>query len=117
MNCIICQTPLSGKQRKYCSTKCKNDTLQSYAAQQERGNKRKAMLIEYKGGKCQQCGYHKNVTALCFHHLDPSQKELKLTIRECSNNKLEVLLKEAEKCIILCANCHQETHNPDKNEW
>lgn len=32
----------------------------------------KEKLIEYKGGKCQVCGYNKCASALEFHHLDPS---------------------------------------------
>lgn len=32
----------------------------------------KEKLIEYKGGKCQICGYNKCTSALEFHHLDPS---------------------------------------------
>jgi hypothetical protein len=34
--------------------------------------KTKEKLIEYKGGKCQICGYNKCTSALEFHHLDPS---------------------------------------------
>ena len=35
----------------------------------------KQKAIEYKGGKCEICGYDKNYAALEFHHLDPSQKD------------------------------------------
>ena len=32
----------------------------------------KKMLVQYKGGKCERCGYNRCIRALEFHHLDPS---------------------------------------------
>ena len=32
----------------------------------------KAKLVEYKGGKCECCGYNNCIEALEFHHIDPS---------------------------------------------
>lgn len=32
----------------------------------------KQELVNYKGGKCQICGYNRCNEALEFHHLDPS---------------------------------------------
>ena len=74
----------------------------------QRWRDRKLTAIEYKGGKCESCGYDKCPDVLEFHHLDPSQKE-------ASWNKMrlwgkEKLLTELDKCAILCANCHRETH-------
>lgn len=34
------------------------------------------MAREYKGGKCEKCGYATCPRALSFHHLDPSKKIL-----------------------------------------
>ena len=39
---------------------------------------------------------------------DPSQKDY--TISDNSNIKIETLMQEIEKCIVLCANCHREFH-------
>jgi hypothetical protein len=116
MICQTCQSPLKGKQTKFCCNSCKqkftNKKHKNYSTQQDKGKLRKIELMESKGGKCQQCGYNKNYAALCFHHLDPSVKEIKLTIREFSNNTLDKLKKEADKCILLCHNCHMELHHP-----
>jgi hypothetical protein len=116
MICQVCQTPLTGKQKKFCSIKCKlkhnNRKHQNYEKQHEKGKQRKIDLIISKGGKCEQCGYNKNYAALCFHHLDPNKKDLKLTIRELSNNTLEKIKKETDKCMLLCHNCHMEIHYP-----
>jgi hypothetical protein len=124
--CPHCQTLFAPKSltRKstYCSEKCRNNAkyrknpgkhnAQTYSNQQERGLLRKQRLIEYKGGKCEICGYDKNYCALCFHHTDPSQKSMGLDIRRLSNNSWDKILVEAEKCQLLCHNCHMEIHHP-----
>ena len=86
----------------------------TYEYQKARGLKRKMELIRLKGGSCEVCGYNTNIAALEFHHKDPSKKEFKLDLRRLGNTKWEILLEEAEKCMLLCANHHREIHNPDK---
>ncbi len=69
---------------------------------------RKMEAIEQKGGGCQKCGYNKYHGALEFHHIDPTQKDMEWRkLRQCSEKKLQ---EELDKCILLCANCHRETH-------
>ena len=68
----------------------------------------KKFLVEYKGGKCERCGYNKCIGALEFHHLDPSTKSFSLTGNTFG---IERQKKEADKCILVCANCHREIHN------
>lgn len=87
-------------------------TSNFYQQQRNRGISRKLELIRLKGGKCEMCGYKKNIAALDFHHVNPSEKEFQLDFRHLSNNSMEKILKEAEKCILLCANCHREIHYP-----
>lgn len=82
-----------------------------YLKQKERALTRKLELIEKKGGKCQICGYDKNIAALEFHHLNPEEKSFQLDSRRLSNTTIERLLEEADKCILVCANCHREIHN------
>ena len=62
--------------------------------------------IDYKGGKCEHCGYSKYVGALEFHHKDPKQKDPK----GLRAYKLSRLFAEVDKCILLCSNCHKEEH-------
>jgi hypothetical protein len=85
----------------------------TYEYQKLRGLKRKIELIERKGGCCIKCGYNKNISALEFHHIDPTKKDYQLDVRKLSNSKMEDLVKEVEKCDLLCANCHRETHSPN----
>ena len=122
--CVVCGTELKGSKRMFCSNNCKqkyhyNQTKSNpntYFTQTIRGYRRKLQLIELKGGKCEKCGYDKNISALEFHHIDSSQKEFSLDIRKLSNSKWESLLKEANKCSLLCSNCHREVHNPEYNK-
>lgn len=67
----------------------------------------KAKLVEYKGGKCECCGYNNCIEALEFHHIDPSQKDFTIS---GTSKAFETLKKEVDKCIMVCSNCHKEIH-------
>ncbi len=121
LSCTICQTILSGRKKLFCSKKCKgkstNNKHQTYNRQKQKGLKRKLECIEIKGGKCSSCNYDKNLAALEFHHLNPSEKDGQMDLRALSNHSNEWILKELDKCIILCSNCHRETHHPTLSDW
>lgn len=68
----------------------------------------KIQCIQYKGGKCQNCGYDRCYAALEFHHRDPKQKDLDW--RRLRRRRFEVIRAELDKCDLLCANCHREEH-------
>jgi len=70
-------------------------------------------LIEQLGGRCEQCGYSGNHSALEFHHLNPDEKSFDLDLRSLSNRSWERISLEARRCRLLCSNCHAETHHPD----
>lgn len=67
------------------------------------------MLIEYKGGKCRICGYKKYFGALDLHHINASTKEFGLGAKGLTRS-WERSKEEADKCILVCANCHREIH-------
>lgn len=73
---------------------------------------RKLRLLEYKGGmKCQRCGYDKPIPDVYeFHHRDPAEKDPSWGKMITNNHRIESLLAEIDKCDLLCANCHRETH-------
>lgn len=68
----------------------------------------KERLVNYKGGKCQLCGYNLCITALEFHHLNSKDKDF--TVSKYSNLKWDTVVSEVDKCIMVCANCHREIH-------
>jgi len=68
----------------------------------------KLKAIEYKGGECSYCGYNKSVSALHFHHLNPSEKDFSLSgMKTRVFDKIKI---ELDKCVLLCSNCHMEEH-------
>lgn len=67
----------------------------------------KQKLIEYKGGKCEICGYNKCERAMHFHHVNPEEKEFQISGKSLSFDKLK---NESDKCILVCSNCHYEIH-------
>lgn len=68
----------------------------------------KELALEYKGNKCQCCGYDKCIAALEFHHLDPSAKDPNFV--RMKNGQFEKMKPELDKCILVCSNCHREIH-------
>ena len=75
-----------------------------------RRRKLKQMVVDHKGGKCQACGYDKCVWALDLHNIDESTKEFSLSVRGLTRS-WEIIKSEADKCILVCANCHREIHS------
>lgn len=74
-----------------------------------RRKKIKEMSIDYKGGKCSICKYDKCKGALEFHHLDPNMKDFTIGNKGYTKS-WEIVKKELDKCILVCANCHREIH-------
>jgi hypothetical protein len=69
----------------------------------------KQTLVNYKGGKCVNCGYNKCLASLDFHHIDPKEKDFSIAGNHCLT--IEKLKAEVDKCILVCKNCHAEIHN------
>jgi 5-methylcytosine-specific restriction endonuclease McrA len=80
----------------------------------ERQRKLKKQMVDYKGGKCERCGYDKYIGALEFHHLNPEEKDFSLSqLKTYSFN--HVIVEELNKCILVCSNCHREIHGEQMN--
>lgn len=104
-NCILCNNVYfyirgNGSNLKKCSS----------CIVKERKVNTRIKLIKENGLSCSICGYNKSISALDFHHLDPTKKEFDLSARNM-NRKYSSLLEESKKCILLCANCHREIHS------
>lgn len=80
-----------------------------YARKMERRKRIKENMIKIFGGRCNNCDYNKSIAALDFHHKNNDKEH---NIADLIKNSSEQsVFKEANKCIILCANCHRETHS------
>ena len=67
----------------------------------------KQRLVLRAGGACTICGYSRYYGALQFHHVDPGSKKFSIS-RNGTTRSYEEVCAEADKCILLCANCHAE---------
>ncbi len=78
--------------------------------------KKRLRVLAYRGNKCVNCGIEhdgSNTAIFDFHHLDSDTKSFPLSSNGLECNGIERILKEAEKCVILCANCHRLHHHSD----
>jgi hypothetical protein len=119
--CTLCKCSLdeslfyprakSGKRKNDLSSYCKGcvNTLTK-----QRHYLFKEACLAYKGNACELCGYFRNKAALDFHHRDSSTKEFSPST-QASTKFSEKIKLELDKCMLLCANCHREIHNPDLN--
>lgn len=117
----ILDFPTSGvkRNREYRRRLCKacyNEYKRHYRS------KHRAWLNEYKSTlACTKCGYSKKTNnnfttyALQFHH-PRADKEFSVsngTHRGMSHDKI---LREINKCVVLCCRCHAEIHFNSPNE-
>lgn len=100
-------TPKAIKKRwRDKNSKKRNDIKRAYY----RARKLKAMAL--KDNKCSFCGVEyngSNAPIFEFHHTNPSEKDAGLT-RMLINKAWATTLKELDKCVLVCANCHNQHH-------
>ncbi len=73
-------------------------------------------LFEYKSKlSCEECGIKVHPIALDFHHIDGKDKEDNIAVMMRSSLGKDKILKEIEKCVPVCANCHRILHYNERN--
>jgi hypothetical protein len=75
----------------------------------------KIRLVNLFGGECADCGFKydgTNARVFHFHHREPKFKSFTLGNQLC-NKAWDLILAEANKCDLLCANCHELKHGGD----
>jgi hypothetical protein len=71
-----------------------------------------ALVQLLKAGKaCVRCGYSGCAAALDFHHKDGEDKLISLSQAYTTGWGESRIVEEAAKCVLICANCHRETHH------
>jgi len=73
----------------------------------KRRRKIKTLAIQYKGGKCQICGYDRHQGALDLHHINQADKKFGIGDKGYTRS-WKIVKVELDKCILVCANCHRE---------
>lgn len=113
-HCSICNAILKKNSKTDLCRNClpKKEKVDKAEAVRNWKKRKKEKLIEYKGGKCEICGYAKCLAALEFHHKNPNEKEFSISSKNIRS--FEAYLKEVDKCILLCSNCHREIHEKEK---
>jgi hypothetical protein len=70
----------------------------------------KVWIKEYKSKlQCTRCGENE-ICCLDFHHRDKETKDLTISRAITNGWAIKRLLKEIEKCDIVCSNCHRKIH-------
>jgi predicted HNH restriction endonuclease len=69
--------------------------------------KNKAKVVQAFGGKCAICGLVDDPVVYDLHHVDPKEKELRISGKIMSWEKT---VNEAKKCSLICSNCHRKLH-------
>lgn len=82
------------------------------ARSQKTFKQRLALLRKEKGGECVLCGYKEEINILQFHHLRDKKFNLSQQYKP-----LDEMKKEAEKCILICPNCHFLIHFKEKAKY
>lgn len=107
--CLVC-SPFGGHNTRDLTKPKRPSSSQTekfWRYQSRERKDRKTRLVELRGGECRVCGYKKCIAALEFHHRDPKTKVFELS-KSNLLRRWDVVLAEAEKCDLLCANCHRE---------
>lgn len=86
------------------------DKKNSSAALKIQKRKLKARLVEFFGGKCITCGIEDDPCIYDFHHRDPTEKDFEIARLVARTRDWGTVLKEAQKCDLLCSNCHRKIH-------
>ena len=90
---------------KYCKDYREKHREELNKKAKEKAHSRLALYKEILGGKCKHCG---STEDLHFHHVDKTKK--KFNISNSLNHKQDKVMKELQKCILLCGPCHRQLH-------
>jgi hypothetical protein len=81
-----------------------------YLRNRKAKSRNKKIINELKEKGCCRCGWNEHPCGLDYHHKDSSLKKLSIARLVNFSYGKETLIKEVEKCILLCSNCHRVFH-------
>ena len=72
---------------------------------------KRKFITAYKDKPCQDCGKRYPCYVMDLDHRDPKEKINEVASMVSSNLSIKVIEDEAQKCDVVCANCHRiRTH-------
>lgn len=113
-----CKNKKKGIRNSKCKSCHRKYVREHYANNKEmytERNKRNTKIIkewfeDFKSTlSCVRCGEDHPAT-FDFHHRNPNDKELEIGNAVANRWTIPRIMKEIEKCDILCANCHRKLH-------
>lgn len=97
-------------QKKYKKEYYRKNKKDIYEKKLQRARENREWIRELKSSmKCVGCG-EDCPDCLDFHHKDNTKKELEIGKCVQYGWSRKRILKEIEKCVTLCANCHRKLH-------
>ena len=74
----------------------------------------RAWFVNYKKQlACVTCGFN-HPAALDFHHVNPCKSDKKVNELVSDGHTKKRILKEIDKCVVLCSNCHRVHHEEER---
>jgi hypothetical protein len=99
---------------KFCAPKCRSNSPDKKLTTQKFQQSRRDWLNKIKTDRgCAVCGYNAHPSALDFNHV---RGEKSFGVSQDPKTAMHKLLKEIDKCEILCANCHR-IHTYENRHW
>lgn len=106
--CMFCNAPHRNKEGNLYKRGKEKIKLRNRRVRKEN----KQILINLLGGQCHDCGLKPSeewpLACFDFHHLE--DKNFLFAKFISNSTMIEELKSEAQKCKILCANCHRRFH-------
>ena len=101
--CKLCQRAVSAEWYK-------NNKKRQQKNVQLNKQRLKECLVEHKRRlSCSVCSESESI-CLDFHHLDPKEKDFNIAEASFNGKGWSTILKEINKCVVLCSNCHRKVH-------
>lgn len=102
--------------KKWNAAFYKKNAASEYARVKARRAAMREWLDEYKSNLvCSKCG-ESHPACLDFHHKDSSTKDFSVGNVSAWGWGKEKMLREIDKCVVLCSNCHRKAHYVRRKE-
>lgn len=106
-NCKLCKSKIDSKLYKSNHTGRKSKIR---LVKKSKINENRKIVKDIKlDSECYLCG-DKRHYVLDFHHLISEEKEIEIGLLVKRASSTDRLIKEIDKCVLLCSNCHRELH-------
>ncbi len=100
----------------YDAERHKKNRVERYQQIKNLRKERKIWWVEFKSSlNCKECGEN-HPAALQFHHINPKEKDFALAESIGRGWSKEKIMREVDKCDVLCANCHLKFHWNEQRE-